>query len=344
MSDNRPTTDSTTGDAQARRVRIVEAPPRQTTSTANPTIARTATDKAKSAVLTSLASLPATIKPFIVQNYDRFLTAHKELVRLRSKRERFNDEEYVPVSARIKLPLGFSDYARENNKEGCEHTQMAANQAVAACRKSLKAALALAMDAEIKAKEMYNNKLFLTLVDTLVRLLLTTKGYLSRAKKDNDVHHLVCVEVIKEPTCRRHTGITSAADQKGWDTFFSITKHIKHKPVRDLPPINPDASPDLLRDDDEDAPIYDREDDELASNAVSELMPLFKTFFNTSISVYDNSTAEFKREQEAKLYAEKQQKEQATQAVAIALEDDKLTKETIEKYVAAKIASTTKSL
>ena len=79
----------------------------QLSSTASPL------EKAKFCANVALASLPATIKSLVQGFHSEFLALKNELSRLSATRERLSQDDYVPVSARIKFELTASPRVSE---------------------------------------------------------------------------------------------------------------------------------------------------------------------------------------------------------------------------------------
>ena len=184
-------------------------------------------DQARSVVFSALVSLPESIKSFTLLHFDRFLALHKELDRLTSKQARFADDDYIPVSARVKLNLNFSDSARKLCKRLCEKANNDCISAVRDAQKSMKKAIEAALEAEIYAKKRLIARTVLLGFNEISRAVLISMGYSEKQANFNDIHHHVCVRLVNDKLCRANSFIDRPS-QHVFDLLHEITGHIKH--------------------------------------------------------------------------------------------------------------------
>ena len=135
--------------AKVSRVSFMEISFMETATYAPTKAPPTATDEAKKVVLAALASLPESIQTFVLQQFHTFITLHKELEHLLAKKARFDDEEYFPSSARIKLNLTFSDHARKLCPDESNTAITNGARTILTVRKQLRQAILAAVDVEI---------------------------------------------------------------------------------------------------------------------------------------------------------------------------------------------------
>jgi hypothetical protein len=263
-----------------------------------------------------IVSLPPVIQPLAIHFSSKFIEFRTELVRLHSTKLRLADEDFTPISARIKFELGVSDRVKENAAAEFGSLVQRNELSLAAFRDELKSQISEALELEIKVMRAEISTSFCSAVG-MVSIALGLHRNLTTTQVRTLALHTIE---------RNHEQLfkwTESTPESFGKTFKTATEDV-------LP-----------------AHVFgtlDKEDITAVQSHSASLLTTLEGIFVRPWDDYMKATQENERQLLLKQFVDMQLKETATSNAAMDLEDEELTQVAVKDLIAAQVTKSTRSI
>jgi hypothetical protein len=263
-----------------------------------------------------IATLPLAIQPLATHFSSKFIEFRTELARLLSTKLRLADEDFTPISARIKFELGVSDRVKENAAAEFDSLVQRNELSLAAFREELKGQISESLDLEIKVMRAEISKLFCSAVG-MVSVALGLHRHLTPLQA-----RTLALHTIERNHEKLFKWTESTPDSFG-ETFKTATEDVL--PAHVFGTLNP-------------------EDISAVESHSPSLLTTLDGIFAKPWDDYIKATEENERQLLLKQFVDMQMKETATSNAAMDLEDEELTQGAVKDLIAAQVAKSTRSI
>jgi hypothetical protein len=312
------TKDSATEDHPNKRIRFTTPDVHQGPSTtAGPRKGGTSPmENAKASFTIILESLPPAIKQLAEHYSTKFLKLKVELARFESTKEKLADYDFIPTSARIKFKLGASERVKENADEALKALIQRIDLQVCVFQQDLKQNISESVDLEIKVTQAELVNTFCAAVGSLGIASTLAHPTIDKQHAKTLIFHTI----ENHESLLKHSGTT-------FDDFFSEFKTATNDSAAEYEP--------FTLDEDDTRPVKD---------LLIPFKSLLAALFVRSWDVYCNTVYSNKLLLETKEFVDFQLKETATMDAVMALDDNRITEDTVNNLVAAQVTKHTKQL